>query len=79
MFYDYVCDNCGEIKEEMHGINETPEILCDNCKIVMKKIVTGGSGFILKGNGWGGKNSGSSNKMARRVTQTSKAQQITGD
>ena len=35
MIYDYKCVTCGVIREERHGINETPDIRCQgdtNCK-----------------------------------------------
>jgi len=51
MFYDYVCE-CGNVQEEMHGMNENPEILCNKCSKVMSRAITGGSGVIFKGGGW---------------------------
>lgn len=51
MFYDYDCPNCGKI-EIRHGINETIEE-CPKCKSKeIKRLITGGQGFLLKGRGW---------------------------
>jgi putative FmdB family regulatory protein len=49
--YEYQCDNCGFIKEVMHKISESPDILCPECSNVMKKLISP-SAFHLKGSGW---------------------------
>lgn len=56
MIYDYICPKCEHEQEVIHGMNEQPEVLCELCNEKMVKIITGGSGFILKGSGWFGKN-----------------------
>jgi len=53
MIYEYYCE-CGETKEVDHGMLESPKVLC-KCKKQMKKVITGGTGFVLKGDGWPGK------------------------
>jgi putative FmdB family regulatory protein len=49
--YEYQCSNCGFIKEVMHKISETPEIICPKCSNNMKKLMSP-SAFHLKGSGW---------------------------
>ena len=51
-FYDYECDECGNVQEEMHLMNESPEIKCNDCQSIMSKCISGGTGFILKGDGF---------------------------
>lgn len=50
MYYIYECSVCKIQKEKKHGMNESPEYFC--CGTKMKRLVTGGSGFVLKGLGW---------------------------
>jgi putative FmdB family regulatory protein len=50
--YDYQCDACGHVQEEMHGMKESPEIKCSECQGTMRKLISGGTGFILKGDGF---------------------------
>ena len=47
-FYDYYSEKTGEEKEIFHSMNENPEIL-DSEGNIMKRIVSGGSGYIMKG------------------------------
>ena len=49
--YRYVCENCGYEKVVMHGMNESPEVVCDRCGSVMKKTI-GRVGVIFKGSGF---------------------------
>lgn len=50
--YDYKCDKCDNVQEEMHSIKETPEIKCEKCQSNMTRCISGGTGFILKGDGF---------------------------
>ena len=44
IFYDYFC-SCGEKEEDVvHGMTETPTILCKICGKQMKILVSGGGG-----------------------------------
>jgi putative FmdB family regulatory protein len=54
MFYDYECEDCKHVQEEEHGMEETPtDIQCERCKCRnMYRVITGGTGFALKGEGW---------------------------
>ena len=49
--YRYVCENCGNEKVVLHGMNESPTIICDKCGSVMKKSI-GRVGIIFKGSGF---------------------------
>ncbi len=49
--YRYVCETCGHEKVVMHGMNESPEIICENCNSTMKKTI-GRIGVIFKGSGF---------------------------
>ena len=46
--YEYRCEQCGMVIELSHSMNEEPEVECEQCKTKAKKVITGGSGFILK-------------------------------
>lgn len=46
--YDYRCPSCEHTQEINHRMDETPEIKCEKCGIIMKRIISGGSGFIVK-------------------------------
>jgi len=54
--YDYKCSKCEFIKEVSHGMNETPQILCNLCGEAMSKMIPKSLNFMLKGAGWAGKN-----------------------
>ena len=52
MVYDYKCkkEECGNVDEQYHGMNETPEFKCSVCGSPMIKIFTiNRTGFIIKG------------------------------
>lgn len=57
MIYEYKCDECDLITEIMHSMTETPEYKCEKCGKAMRKLITGGTGFILNGQGWSSKGS----------------------
>ena len=46
--YDYYCQTCDITKEDFHSMKENPEIKCDICCNVMKKIISGDASFIIK-------------------------------
>ena len=37
--YDYQCPQCGKVQEEIHRMNETPEMKCSECNVPMKKLI----------------------------------------
>ena len=52
MIYEYVCDKCKLIYEKKHSMKDSPEFFCDKCKKKLRRLITGGVGFILKGAGF---------------------------
>jgi len=53
MIYEYECNNCDYSWEEDQSIKDDLIKVCPNCKNESAKIIiTGGSGFLLKGKGW---------------------------
>lgn len=53
--YDYKCDRCGYLEEQIHSMNERPVFFCPQCKnngkeVKMARLFTlNPSGFIIKG------------------------------
>jgi putative FmdB family regulatory protein len=62
MFYQYHCTECENLKDVEHSMKENPEILCDKCNSIMKRVITGGCGVIYRGLGWVSKGTGTANK-----------------
>jgi putative FmdB family regulatory protein len=51
--YEYECQACSEIHEVFHGMNAPRPRKCPNCgKLKLKKLLSGGAGFIFKGDGF---------------------------
>ena len=48
--YEYLCEDCGKRFEISQSMNDAPLNSCPECKGIMRRKITGGSGFILKGN-----------------------------
>jgi putative FmdB family regulatory protein len=86
MTYEYQCSACGHEWEAEQPISAKPLKKCPSCKrSTAKRLISGGSGFILKGGGWyadgyassGGKNgrssssSGSTTKSAESTSKSS--------
>ena len=54
--YQYECTKCSYRFEELQGINASPLVKCPKCsEDTLIRIITGGTGFLLKGDGWPGK------------------------
>jgi putative FmdB family regulatory protein len=49
--YEYECDRCGLRFERQQGMNDAPLALCPECKGSVRRLVSGGAGFIMKGVG----------------------------
>jgi putative FmdB family regulatory protein len=49
--YEYKCERCGYSFEIHHSMKEDPGVNCSECGASAKRIITGGSGFILKTTG----------------------------
>jgi putative FmdB family regulatory protein len=48
--YEYEWKNCGHKFENYQGITEAPVQECPQCRGQVNRLVSGGGGFILKGN-----------------------------
>ncbi len=71
--YSYKCKDCDFEQEENHGMNETPEIVCENCgKTGMSKMIPKSLNFILKGASWSGKNSKEKSYRLKRKQEMGK-------
>ena len=44
--YEYLCDSCGRQFEKNQSMQDPPLEICPECKGKMKRIISGGSGFI---------------------------------
>ncbi len=47
--YEYVCEECGNKSEVRHSIHNAPVIVCPVCSGKLRRIISGGNGFIMKG------------------------------
>jgi putative FmdB family regulatory protein len=53
MTYEYACGSCGHEWEAEQSISAAPLKKCPKCgKSKAKRLVSGGTGFLLKGGGW---------------------------
>jgi putative FmdB family regulatory protein len=53
MTYEYVCEACGHQWETEQSIKDSPLKTCVSCNASKaKRLVSGGTGFLLKGGGW---------------------------
>lgn len=50
--YNYKCMPCNIEKEKFHKMSERPEVLCDECKEPMTKLISAGGGLSFKGDRW---------------------------
>jgi putative FmdB family regulatory protein len=51
--YEYGCAACGNEWEEIQRITEAPLEVCPKCgKSTAHRLISAGTGFILKGGGW---------------------------
>ena len=50
--YQYCCEKCGHEFEEYQRITAPALKTCPKCKGKVKRIISGGSGFIFKGTGF---------------------------
>jgi len=50
--YQYRCTECSEEFEEFQKITDPPIKSCPKCGGKVKRIVSGGAGFLLKGSGF---------------------------
>jgi len=51
--YEYGCGECGSQWEEVQRITAPPTEICPKCgKPAAHRLISAGTGFILKGGGW---------------------------
>lgn len=51
--YEYQCQNCGFLFDELQTMSEKPLFKCPNCgKNELKKLIGSGGGIIFKGSGF---------------------------
>jgi putative FmdB family regulatory protein len=81
MTYEYECAACGHQWEAEQSIKDNPLKKCVSCgKNKAKRLVSGGTGFLLKGGGWyadgygsGGAGSGGAKAAATSESKPSAA------
>jgi putative FmdB family regulatory protein len=85
MTYEYVCEACGHQWEAEQSIKESPLKKCVSCsEDRAKRLISGGTGFLLKGGGWyadlygspgsGAAKSGGDDKASKSNTAGAKAE-----
>lgn len=47
--YEYECSRCGLNFEKQQSIKDEPLKECPECKGAVQRLVSGGSGFVMKG------------------------------
>lgn len=51
--YEYECGCCGAEIEEIQSISEPPLERCPKCHLpALKRLISKGTSFVLKGGGW---------------------------
>lgn len=48
--YEYICENCASKFEKFQNISDDPMVTCPQCQGKLKRLINGGSGFIMRGN-----------------------------
>jgi putative FmdB family regulatory protein len=46
--YEYACSHCGTHFERQQGMKDAPIKVCPECGAEVQRLVSGGSGFIMK-------------------------------
>src|SRR6185295_3257863 len=73
MTYEYVCEACGHQWEAEQSIKDAALKKCVACgKNTAKRLVSGGTGFLLKGGGWYADGYGSKSSSTSGEPPTSK-------
>ena len=77
MTYEYACEACGHQWEAEQSIKDPALKKCASCgKNKAKRLVSGGTGFLLKGGGWYADGYGS--KAATTSTSSSETKDSSG-
>jgi putative FmdB family regulatory protein len=71
--YEYKCEQCGFLFEVSHSMRGSHDLSCPKCGSGAKRIITGGSGFIIKGSGSGTVNDTKGTKCGKEQTCCGKA------
>jgi putative FmdB family regulatory protein len=50
--YEYLCESCGKVNEQLQKVNEPPPARCDECGSRKLAKLVSRSAFQLKGGGW---------------------------
>ncbi len=50
--YDYLCTGCGQTFEVFQRMSDEPISSCSDCGAPARRRITGGTGFIFKGDGF---------------------------
>jgi putative FmdB family regulatory protein len=50
--YEYECEKCHHQFEQVQKITEEPVKVCPICGGKVKRLISGGGGFLFKGNGF---------------------------
>jgi putative FmdB family regulatory protein len=50
--YEYECEKCHHLFEQVQKITEEPVKVCPICGGKIKRLISGGGGFLFKGNGF---------------------------
>ena len=56
--YEYECRACGRRFDRQQSMTEAPLAKCPKCGGEVRRLISGGSGFIMKGSGQGRLGSG---------------------
>lgn len=51
-FFDYKCDSCGCEVDNKLVKSADQEVKCPKCKSLMRRLISGSRGFILRGEGF---------------------------
>lgn len=51
--YEYECEKCGVRFERQQSMTDAPVTECPKCRGNVRRLITGGAGFIFKGSGHG--------------------------
>ncbi|NBW06436.1 MAG: zinc ribbon domain-containing protein [Caulobacteraceae bacterium] len=50
--YEYKCETCSAIWDEIQSIKDDPIEVCPKCRFSSAKRLISGTSFVLKGGGW---------------------------
>ena len=50
--YQYECESCGHLFEQFQSMTADPLDTCPECEGQVKRLISGGAGFLFKGDGF---------------------------